>query len=316
MSATTIYRRTIVGSGLKAKQQANNSKALRLAFFGCEVKGPYGPHKHTAELFCDLIAASYSKVLSENETRNLELELFAASGDEFTLPSDLSTFDGVILPGSFSSAYQTDQEWILSLKEYIQGTLVAKTVPTLGVCFGHQLYAHSFEDGSARKCPSGPQAGRKTTALTPTGKAFFDLTDINAVSGLDLYYTHGDMVERLPPTGVSLGGNDPVPIQAAVYFSSPPQDDAAALLQANDENNKVIAVTFQAHPEFASAEEQLQSLGEQTFCKTVNLMRDNGDLSEQDHSVALSDAETSCKHVNQQSLDAMVAAGKLLGWFR
>ncbi len=316
MSASIIHRRTVVGSGLKAKLQANSSKALRLAFFGCEVKGPYGPHEHTFELFCDLIAASYSKVLSANETRELELELFAASGDEPNLPSDLSTFDGVILPGSFSSAYQTDQEWILSLKEYIQSTLVSKSVPTLGVCFGHQLYAHSFDDGSAKKCPSGPQAGRKTTALTPTGKAFLNLTNINADDGLDLYYTHGDMVDKLPTIGVSLGGNDPVPIQAAVYFSSPPQDDAVALLQTNDENNKVIAVTFQAHPEFASVKEQLQSLGQQTFCKTVDLMRDNGDLSKHDHSVALSDAETSCNHVSQQSLDAMVAAGKLLGWFR
>ncbi len=312
-----IYRRTIVGgsSGLSSHQQAHNSNdgsaVLRLAFLGCEVRGPYGPHSHTAELFCDLICASYSRALAPNQTRNIELELFAASGGCSALPSDVSKFDGVILPGSFSSAYQTDQKWIPELSNYIQDVLVEKSVPTLGVCFGHQLYAHSFKDGNATKCPAGPQAGRKTTDLTSAGRAF-----LNGEGTLDLFYTHGDMVEKLPPTGISLGGNDPVPIQAAIYFSSPPTDETVELLRTNKNTTKVIAVTFQAHPEFCSSEDKLQSKGGQTFCKTVDLMNQNGDLSEQDHAAALSDAETTCHEVNRQSLDAMVAAGRLLGWFR
>mmetsp|Transcript_6085 Transcript_6085/g.12522 ORF Transcript_6085/g.12522 Transcript_6085/m.12522 type:complete len:325 (-) Transcript_6085:66-1040(-) len=320
-----IYRRTIVGgsSGLSSHQAHNSngeSAVLRLAFLGCEVRGPYGPHNHTAELFCDLICASYSRALAPNETRNIELELFAASGDCSALPDDVSKFDGVILPGSFSSAYQTDQKWILELRDYIQDVLVEKSVPTLGVCFGHQLYAHSFKDGNATKCPSGPQAGRKTTHLTSAGRSFLNVTgEGTSNDSLDLFYTHGDMVERLPSTGISLGGNDHVPIQAAIYFSSPPTDDVVELLRTNNNNTnnpKVIAVTFQAHPEFCSSEDKLESKGEQTFCKTVDLMNHNGDLSEQDHTAALSDAATSCKQVNRQSLDAMAAAGRLLGWFR
>lgn len=45
-------------------------------------------------------------------------------------------------------------------------------------------------------------------------------------------------------------------------------------------------------------------------------MRDNGDLHEDDCKAALDDAdETTYARVTQQSLDAMVASGRLLGWF-
>jgi GMP synthase-like glutamine amidotransferase len=399
---------------------------LRLAFLGCEVLPPYGPCEHTAELFADLIASAWSTALEESSShphqqssqpqeqkqRILVLEVYGVSGNTnsgetgvphqvFPSEEDLAKrFDGVVLPGSFSSAYETETPWILALGGWIQSALVANEIPTLGVCFGHQLYAHSFNGGStptptrstnndrsggggtAAKCPAGPQAGRKTTTLTPSGRSFLDLArkrkavafdkdgkdenennqrelesnangenhnnknnndDNDTIAGycgsLDLFYTHGDMVESLPPRGVSLGGNEKVPIQASLYFSSPlhaanaetiirniainrfefeggDKQKQDALGHSYSDDPKVIAVTFQAHPEFAClAAGETNKGGYETLRKTMQLMRDNGDLSDEDYRAAFRDADVSYKRVNEQSLDAMVAAGRLLGWF-
>jgi len=52
-------------------------------------------------------------------------------------------YDGIILPGSFSDAYG-NEEWIASLKDAIRNEIVGKRRRCLGVCFGHQVLAHSF----------------------------------------------------------------------------------------------------------------------------------------------------------------------------
>ena len=355
MTATAFatFERSIVGGGLplrdgdsSAVEEGTNS-TLRLAFLGCEVRAPYGPYEHTATLFADLISSAWSQVLSPGQRRRLVLEVFAASQGELPSKDDLSNFDGVVLPGSFSSAYEDDTPWISALGDWIQSLLVKEEIPTLGVCFGHQLYAHSFRGdsvtGRAIKCPAGPQAGRKTTELTPCGQAFLDVArqskrqdcsdeqqlakpDSIACSdnALDMLYTHGDMVESLPPSGVSLGGNELVPIHSAVYLSSSSLEsqDLAAVIRArgrsgddhkNADSPRVIAVTFQAHPEMADLGRETK--GEDTLSRCTKMMRDIGSLSKEEYEFALSDAETNCKQVTQQSLEAMVAAGRLLQWF-
>ena len=93
-----------------------------------------------------------------------------------------------------SAAYDTHIEWINKLQTIIQTEIVAKQRKCLGVCFGHQCFAHSFEliidgkgrtlmylrlilamnnrhrRGSASKCTIGNIAGRKSFKLTNEGK--------------------------------------------------------------------------------------------------------------------------------------------------
>ena len=76
-----------------------------------------------------------------------------------------------------------------------------------------------------------------------------------------------------------------------------------------------MAVTFQAHPEFARMGESAPPRGDATYRRILELMRDKGDVSEEACAAALEQADANRDAVGKQSLDAMVAAGRLLGWF-
>jgi hypothetical protein len=115
------------------------------------------------------------------------------------------------------------------------------------------------------------------------------------------------MVERLPPIAISLGGNDNVPIQAAIYYS-PKQ----AVHDDDGDGRKVIAVTFQAHPEYATSKEKgLQK----TLHSIIETMKERGDITDEERRHATDDAIREYDHVQEQSISVMVAAGRKLGWF-
>jgi GMP synthase-like glutamine amidotransferase len=390
-----------VGNGTQEEE-------LVLLFLGCEASPPYGPYLHTAGLFLDLLEAAAEKLLRTATTTttltteqplrqrpsrhrplpldftSVVLRVYPVSLGVFPTPKDLYESDGVILPGSFHSAYD-DETWIHQLMGLIQNELVANGIPALGVCFGHQIYAHSFgkrmkrsnnddnnnQDvqgaeeghrhhhldhgggGSAVKCPAGPQAGRRTSLLTNAGWKFLGRqpplkksgnvvedgiavpttsncmgtdTTTTTTQHLDLFYTHGDMVEQLPPQGVSLGGNDKVKIQAAIYFSGPAPTAAdvsythasmrggANYDPPDIDNNppRVIAVTFQAHPEYASSRERGL---EGTLHKIIREMARRGDITQQEGEEAQDDAALQYEHVREQSIAAVISACQLLGWF-
>lgn len=266
-------------------------RELRFLFLGCEDKPPYGPYDHTAKLFLDLLILALKSM--EFLDCRVVLDVYHASRGHLPPRKVYSSYDGVILPGSFSAAYHLEP-WILELSQIIQEELVAKNIPTLGVCFGHQLYAHSFPEGSAIKCPAGPQGGRKVSKMSLDGEKWFSNT-------LELFYTHGDMVEKLPAQGRTLGGTDEVPFQAAIYFS---KDD--------DKNQKPIAVTFQAHPEYASS----RPLGlDRTLNQILDAMNQRQDISDEELRRAKDDAKNMFETVQLNSIATMVKVGRLLGWF-
>lgn len=281
----------------------NVERELRLLFLGCEAKPPYGPYEHTARLFLDLIDRALQEI--EAPVTRVILDVYHVSKNQFPPRSVYGDYDGIILPGSFNAAYD-NEPWILELCKVIQEELVPNQRPTLGVCFGHQVYAHSFPDGGAIKCPAGSQAGRKVAELTPHGKKWLynnnesnnTTTDNHDLScGLQLYYTHGDMVEKLPSQGYVLSGTKEVPVQAAIYIS---------------DENKPTAITFQAHPEYASS----MSLGlEGTLNPILQAMHDRQAISADEFKRAKQDALQEYETVERQSLQTMITAGRLLGWF-
>jgi GMP synthase-like glutamine amidotransferase len=333
---------------------------------------------------------------------SIVLQLYPVSQGIFPTYEDLisTTVHGVIVPGSFNSAYD-DVPWINQLKGLIQHILVPHQIPTLGVCFGHQIYAHSFGStntssnstttttttttnttittgtgpsseyhhddttigtkstgtsaGSAVKCPAGRQAGRKTSYLTIVGQRYLrrsssatfsasnhennpdrdETTSVptttthdgatsanDGMDNLDLFYTHGDMVDTLPPQGVSLGGNSKVPIQVAMYFATTPTSTDDSMIAGSDDSSlgtiktedtsRAIAVTFQAHPEYASSRERGL---EGTLQSVIREMASRGDITAEEAEQAHRDSILHYEEVREHSIDVTIKACQLLGWF-
>jgi len=71
---------------------------------------------------------------------------------EGVFPNSPDECDGWIVTGSKHGAYE-DHSWIAPLEEFIR-QLVASGVPTLGICFGHQIMAQAM-GGVVEKHPSG-----------------------------------------------------------------------------------------------------------------------------------------------------------------
>lgn len=116
---------------------------------------------------------------------------------------DLGETAGMIITGS--PAYITDLEpWNNIAANYLREA-VEREVPTLGVCYGHQLLAWAF-DGEVGFHPRGREIGSVEIALTAAGQ------QDRLLAGLPPRFmaqvSHQQSVLRLPSEAVRLAQND------------------------------------------------------------------------------------------------------------
>lgn len=265
-------------------------KTLRFCLFGCEEKPPYGPTDHTSDMFLGLIRNVVQRYYPETFW-DITMDYFTIQSSMDSYPTSYGVYDGVIVPGSYNSAYDANP-WIERLKQELQQVLVPQDVPVLGVCFGHQVLAHSYDQGQATKCPAGPQGGGRVMECTETGTGLLGQTNVS------LLYTHGDMVQQLPPHASALGGNDRVPIQSAVYYSS------------SSKQEKIAAVTFQAHPEYAS-----EGPYQPTLRHILHEMVGRGDLDQETAEQSLQHIKENWQELERDSFHVILQSGIALGWF-
>jgi GMP synthase-like glutamine amidotransferase len=312
----------------------------------CEENPPYGPATSTANMFLQLLSMSYQRVLSLDEPQNNDIDsisitVYHAQHQDYpTSKKEWSSFDGVIIPGSLSSAYDTHIPWIQRLHDVIRKEIHANQRKTLAVCFGHQSFAHALGEldksseiqdktsgrrGEAVCCPSGKKAGRKSFKLTTVGSSLFAPPHDNENVDLELLYTHGDMVNTLPSVGLSLGGNSEVPIQSAAYFASEEYAikfkryadslqqrpmSSKEILTCHDQSELPYAFTFQAHPEYISPDGFNIN-----FLNILSTMESLEHIDSITAKEANADARRNFHKVQMNSLDAIVSVGLILGWF-
>jgi GMP synthase (glutamine-hydrolysing) len=120
--------------------------------------------------------------------------------------SSLPTFDsfnGIVITGSHAMVTER-LDWSERLAAAIP-EIMAKKIPLLGICFGHQLMAQAL-GGRAGYHPKGSEVGTVDIHLSSQGRndpLFSDLP-----SCFKAHVTHSQTVLELPPRAVVLARND------------------------------------------------------------------------------------------------------------
>ncbi|MDR7152134.1 GMP synthase (glutamine-hydrolyzing) [Hydrogenophaga palleronii] len=153
-------------------------------------------HAHIRERlgdFDDWIAAGLREGGAEVLTHD-------AQGDQALPP--LHSLAGIVLTGSH--AMVSDREpWSEALVPWLQQA-VAQSVPTLGICYGHQLLAHAL-GGEVTHHPQGVEIG--TVQVQRHAQADGDALLGHLPPSFDAQAVHWQTVRRLPPEAVALASN-------------------------------------------------------------------------------------------------------------
>lgn len=122
-----------------------------------------------------------------------------------------SDADAVIITGSPSSVSE-DTPWMRAARSYVVAC-VGLEVPTLGICFGHQLIASAL-GGRVIENPRGREVG-----VFPARAYNPDPVLMLPTTRFWVPMAHGDTVERLPSGAVLLAGTEREP-HAALRFAT------------------------------------------------------------------------------------------------
>lgn len=99
------------------------------------------------------MAVVRNEVQADYEYHCDALASYFPGGREVDFPAgerfDPAAVDGVVLSGSTAGVYEADERPWIREQERLVGELVERQVPTLGVCFGHQI-ANSALGGTVR----------------------------------------------------------------------------------------------------------------------------------------------------------------------
>ena len=150
--------------------------------------------------FEDWILAGMGVARQEAEVAN------PPAGDPLPNPGG---FAGIVMTGSHAMVADRER-WSERLVPWLR-QVVAKGIPFLGICYGHQLLAHAL-GGKVADHPGGPEVG--TVGVTRLGAAAADPLFGQLPETFPAQVTHGQSVLKLPPGAILLASSDHEPHQA------------------------------------------------------------------------------------------------------
>lgn len=183
---------------------------------------------------------------------DIEMVVYDLTSDQF--PVELTACDGYLITGSQFSVYD-DIPWIKKAKKLIKNIDQAK-IPTVGICFGHQLIAESLGGKVSKASDKGWGVGVHSWDIQENNN---DWMEEDAPQSFALRASHQDQVTTLPPNAKILASSNFCPI-AGFQIS-----------------NHVLS--FQGHPEFskdytkALMSKRIDRIGEETFQNAVQSLQ-------------------------------------------
>ncbi|ELY64373.1 type 1 glutamine amidotransferase [Natronococcus jeotgali] len=137
-----------------------------------------------------------------NTTRNFRRELDASLAEFDITQGELPetyAFDGAVVTGSRTSVYW-EEEWIAATKEWVEEA-IARDVPFIGVCWGHQLLADVL--GGTVEDMGAYEVGYSEIERSGGSRLFEGIS-----SEFTAFTSHADEVSALPDGAEPLAAND------------------------------------------------------------------------------------------------------------
>lgn len=125
----------------------------------------------------------------------------------------IPSFKGIIITGSHKSlvtGYNHDRHF-----KAVLDIIIKNRIPTLGICFGHQLICYVM-GGVVNRNPIGPEFGISTINLTINGLSDPLFRGANKAR-MEVFSSHVDSVNKIPPDFVQLAWNEHSLFQAVRY---------------------------------------------------------------------------------------------------
>ncbi|MFB6223334.1 MAG: type 1 glutamine amidotransferase [Haloarcula sp.] len=133
-----------------------------------------------------------------NFRRELDADLVEYDVTERELP-DTFAFDGCLVTGSRASVYW-DEPWIRDLESWVEEA-IDRDIAFLGVCFGHQLLAHTL--GGTIEPMDEYEIGYRTVEHDGENELLAGVSD-----SFTVFTTHSDHVAELPPGATTFAENE------------------------------------------------------------------------------------------------------------
>ncbi len=161
---------------------------------------------HVADDLVDL-HGDYQDMFSDllhTQDQNIEVAIYDLTADHF--PIDLHACDGYIITGSQFSAYD-DIPWIHKAKVLITD-LYQAGIPTIGICFGHQLIAESLGGKVEKATDKGWGVGVQNWEVKSSNEWMGE----KAPASFSLRASHQDQVVKMPVNSKLYASSDFCPI--------------------------------------------------------------------------------------------------------
>ena len=170
---------------------------LRIGILECDHAIPElrDEHGDYSDMFADLVSAEHTAI---------EYSLYDLTADQF--PVDISACDAYIVTGSKIGVYE-DLPWINKAKDLVR-KLYDNKIPTIGICFGHQLIAESLGGKVVKADDKGRGLGVQTWDIKSKPEWMGDFLS----ASLSLNACHQDQIIELPGNSELIAGSDFCPI--------------------------------------------------------------------------------------------------------